>query len=47
MRTLNRLFNQQFCTSFSSYYKIARIMRSLELIELGPENVSQLATDVG
>lgn len=47
VRTLSRLFRQQLGTSFSGYCKIARIMRALELIELGCDNVSQVATDVG
>jgi AraC-like DNA-binding protein len=47
VRTLSRLFTQQLGTSFSSYCKIARIMRALELIEIGCDNVSQLAAAVG
>ena len=47
VRTLNRLFTQKLGISFSSYCKKARIIKALELIELGRENVSQLALDVG
>ncbi len=47
VRTLSRLFTQQLGISFSSYCKIARVIRALELIEMGSENVSQLAMDVG
>ena len=47
VRTLTRLFTQQLGTSFSSYCKIARVMKALELIETGRQNVSELAFDVG
>lgn len=47
VRTLTRLFTQQLGTSFSSYCKIARVMKALELIEMGHHNVSQLASLVG
>ncbi|QIP14817.1 helix-turn-helix transcriptional regulator [Spirosoma aureum] len=47
VRTLTRLFTQQLGTSFSSFCKIARIMKALELIETGHDNVSQLADLVG
>lgn len=46
-RSLSRLFLQELGCSFSTYCKIARIMRALELIELGYDNVGQLALDVG
>lgn len=46
-RTLNRLFSQYLGISFSGYRKLARIMRSLELIEEGTDTVSQLAFEVG
>ncbi|GAB4035569.1 helix-turn-helix transcriptional regulator [Spirosoma jeollabukense] len=46
-RSLSRLFRQELGSSFSTYCKIARIMRALELIEMGHDNVAQLATDVG
>ena len=46
-RSLSRLFLQELGTSFSTYCKIARIMRALELIEMGYDNVAQLATNVG
>ena len=47
VRTLGRLFNQQLGISFSSYCKLARIMKALELIEMGNDNVSQVASTVG
>lgn len=47
VRTLNRLFIRELGVSFSTYRKIARVMKALELIEMGNDNVSQLATDVG
>jgi AraC-like DNA-binding protein len=47
VRTLTRLFGQQLGTSFSSYCKIARIMKALALIETGSDNVSQIASLVG
>lgn len=47
VRTLSRLFSQRLGISFSSYCRIARIMRALELIEMGHDNVSQLALEVG
>jgi AraC-like DNA-binding protein len=47
VRTLARLFNGQLGISFSGYCKIARIMRALELIEAGGDNVSQIAGAVG
>lgn len=47
VRTLTRLFTQQLGTSFSSYCKIARIMKALELIQTGNQNVSELALEVG
>ncbi|WP_460640269.1 AraC family transcriptional regulator [Larkinella harenae] len=46
-RTLSRLFTQHLGISFMNYCKIARIMKAIELIEMGSENVSQLALDVG
>lgn len=46
-RSLSRLFIQQLGISFSSYCKIARIMKALELIEMGKDSISQLAWDVG
>ncbi|MFD2937827.1 helix-turn-helix domain-containing protein [Spirosoma flavum] len=46
-RSLSRLFMHELGSSFSTYCKIARIMRALELIEMGYDNVAQLATAVG
>ena len=47
VRTLSRLFTQQLGVSFSSYCKLARIMKALELMETGNDNVSQIASSVG
>lgn len=47
VRTLSRLFIQQLGVSFSSYCKLARIMKALELMETGNDNVSQIACAVG
>lgn len=47
VRTLSRLFSQQLGVSFSSYCKLARIMKALELMETGNGNVSEIASAVG
>ena len=47
IRTLSSLFVQELGIPFSTYRKISRIMRALEMIEMGSDNVSQLANDVG
>lgn len=47
VRSLTRLFTNQAGISFSSYCKIARMMKALELIETGVDNVSELAGRVG
>ena len=47
LRTLNRLFNSQLGLSFSSYAKLARIIKALELIENGQDQVSDIALAVG
>ncbi|GAA4433025.1 hypothetical protein GCM10023091_06060 [Ravibacter arvi] len=46
-RTLSRLFALELDLSFSGYYKRARTMKALELIEQGCDSVSQLAFEVG
>lgn len=46
-RSLRRLFMGQLGISFSSYCKKARIMKALELIEMGNDCVSELASQVG
>ncbi|GAB3799189.1 hypothetical protein GCM10028819_21960 [Spirosoma humi] len=47
VRSLTRLFTKQIGISYSSYCKIARIMKALELIETGIDSVSELAERVG
>lgn len=47
VRSLTRLFCKQIGISYSSYCKIARIMKALELIETGIDSVSELAGRVG
>lgn len=47
VRSLTRLFTQQIGISFSSYCRLARIMKALELIETGIDNVSELTGLVG
>lgn len=47
VRSLTRLFTQQTGISFSSYCKIARMMKALEFIETGIDTVSELAERVG
>lgn len=46
-RTLTRLFSSQLGVSFSGYLKRARMIKALELIENGYNNVSQIAFQVG
>jgi AraC-like DNA-binding protein len=46
-RSLTRLFREQLGVSFAGYCKIARILKALELIQAGSDNVSQLAIAVG
>ena len=46
-RSLSRLFMQQLGMPFSTYCKIARIMKALELIEMGKDCVSEIAGEVG
>ena len=46
-RTLTRAFQHYLGIPFSSYVKIARAMRAMELIEQGASNVSELAYRVG
>lgn len=47
VRSLTRLFTKQIGVSYSSYCKIARIMKALALIETGIDRVSELAGRVG
>jgi len=47
VRTLSRLFTKQLGMSFSSYCKLAKIMKALKLMETGNDNVSQIASLVG
>ncbi|QMW00597.1 AraC family transcriptional regulator [Spirosoma foliorum] len=47
VRTLSRLCRQQLGVSFSSYCKLARMMKALELMEQGNDNVSEIASLVG
>ncbi|GAB4020364.1 helix-turn-helix transcriptional regulator [Spirosoma migulaei] len=47
VRTLSRLFTQELGVSFSSYCKLARIMKALELMETENNNVSEIASAVG
>jgi len=46
-RTLTRLFARHTGIPFSRYNKIARVIKALELIERGEDNVSELAYQVG
>ena len=46
-RTLTRMFTKNLNISFSRYCKIAKSIRALELIEMGADNVSQIAAMVG
>ena len=47
MRNLSRLFTDQLGMPFSSYCKIARMLKALERIEQGETRVSQVAFEVG
>lgn len=46
-RTMTRLFSTYLGLSFSGYTKVARVIRALELIESGVDNVSEVASQVG
>jgi AraC-like DNA-binding protein len=46
-RTLTRLFSSHLGVSFSAYMKRARMIKALELMENGYNNVSQIAFQVG
>ncbi|MDJ1483246.1 helix-turn-helix transcriptional regulator [Cytophagaceae bacterium YF14B1] len=46
-RSLTRLFSTHLGMPFSGYCKVARMLKALELIENGEDNVSQVALQVG